>query len=293
MATNAKETWKPVSYLKFKTTKKYAVSSTGKLASYNTKIDENYVLKQHFNNGFPLVTVSSGTQSKALFLHQAMAHAFLKKPSPKHTYVLHLDYDKTNNQLSNLKWATKKEQIEHSKNSPFVKAAAANKVYTGATSKKLDVKKVTQLKKEIWNPKRKITLKQLAEKYGIAEMNLYRIKNGALWFHVHVEGEPIFPKYKEQLKNIAFHNKLQEKSKSSKSPKAIKVVSEKIKAKTSTIKKAKPTKKTTLNALSDTIKKKSDKVEKIKKGDKKIKKKELGKLKKKKDKKSKKNKKKK
>ena len=33
-----------------------------------------------------------------------------------------------------------------------------------------------------------------------------------MWFHVHVEGEPIFPRYKEQLKNIEFHNKVAAKA---------------------------------------------------------------------------------
>ena len=161
-----------------------------------------------------MVTIHVGDKTKALFAHHAVAYAFVKKPSPKHKYVLHLDHNKANNAPSNLKWATRAEQIEHSKKSPYVLAAAAHKVYTGATSKKLNEKKVIALKNEIWNPKRKLTFKQLAAKYGIAEMNLYRIKNGELWFHVHVEGEPIFPKYKAQLKNIEFHAKLEAKEKS-------------------------------------------------------------------------------
>jgi len=213
MAANDKEIWKQVTHLKASTSKRYAVSNKARLASYDNKIDERYILKQHSNGGFPMVTIHVGDKTKALFAHHAVAHGFLKKPSPKHKYVLHLDYNKANNDPSNLKWATRAEQIEHSKKSPFVLAAAAHKVYTGATSKKLNEKKVIQLKNEIWNPKRKLTFKQLAAKYGIAEMNLYRIKNGELWFHVHVEGEPIFPKYKAQLKNIEFHAKVEAKEK--------------------------------------------------------------------------------
>ena len=219
MASNDKETWKPVIHIKEKTTKRYAVSSHGRLASYDSKIEDKYILKQHLNGGFPMATIHTGGKSKALFSHQAAAHSFLKKPSPKHICIIHLDHNKANNHISNLKWVTKAGQIEHSKNSPYVKEAAARKVYTGATSKKLNEKKVIQLKKEIWNPKRKSTFKQLAEKYDIAEMNLYRIKNGELWFHVHVEGEPIFPKYKAQLKNIEFHAKA-----AAKKPAAKKVV---------------------------------------------------------------------
>jgi hypothetical protein len=234
MAANDKEIWKPVTHLKASTSKRYAVSNKARLASYDNKIDERYILKQHSNGGFPMVTIHVGDKTKALFAHHAVAYGFLKKPSPKHKYVLHLDYNKANNDPSNLKWATRAEQIEHSKKSPFVLAAAAHKVYTGATSKKLNEKKVIALKNEIWNPKRKLTFKQLAAKYGIAEMNLYRIKNGELWFHVHVEGEPIFPKYKAQLKNIEFHEKVASKVLASKAAKLKKAAPKKVVKKVAT-----------------------------------------------------------
>jgi hypothetical protein len=213
MAANDKEIWKPVTHIKGKTSKKYAVSSKGQLASYDKNIEDRYVLKQHLNGGFPMATIHVEGKSKALFSHQAIGGAFLKKHSPKCKFVIHLDHNKANNDISNLKWATKDEQVEHSKKSPYVLQAAARKVYTGATARKLDEKKVIALKKEIWNPKRKASLKQIAVKYGIAEMNLYRIKSGELWFHVHIEGEPIFPKYKAQLKNIEFHEKVAAKVK--------------------------------------------------------------------------------
>ncbi|MES2565356.1 MAG: NUMOD4 domain-containing protein [Bacteroidota bacterium] len=236
MAVNDKEVWKPVTFIKEKTRRKYAVSSNARLASYDRNINERFILKQHLNGGFPMVTIHVEDKTKALFAHHAVAYSFLKKPSPKYKYVLHLDYNKANNVPSNLKWATKEEQIDHSKKSPYVLASAAHKVYSGATSKKLNEKKVIQLKNEIWNPKRKLTFKQLAVKYGIAEMNLYRIKSGVLWFHVHVEGEPVFPKYKAQLKNLAFHEKMQAKEKAEDS--------KKIAQKIASIKKAKLAKKT-------------------------------------------------
>jgi hypothetical protein len=265
MAANDKETWKPVTHMKGHTTKKYAVSSKGRLASYDTKIDDKYVLKLHLNGGFPMATIHVNGKSKALFAHQAMGAAFLKKNNPKAKFVLHLDHNKANNELPNLKWATKKEQVEHSKKSPYVLQAAARKVYTGATARKLNEKKVIALKKEIWNPKRKASLKQIAAKYGIAEMNLYRIKNGELWFHVHVEGEPIFAKYKAQLKNIEFHAKAAKQAETKQSvkkaspEKAVKKAAPKKEVKKVTAKKApvkKATKKVTSRASVTNMKKK-------------------------------------
>jgi hypothetical protein len=279
MAANDKEIWKPVTHIKGKTSKKYAVSSKGRLASYDKNIEDRYVLKQHLNGGFPMATIHVEGKSKALFSHQAIGASFLKKHSPKCKFVIHLDHNKANNDISNLKWATKDEQVEHSKKSPYVLQAAARKVYTGATARKLDEKKVIALKKEIWNPKRKASLKQIAAKYGIAEMNLYRIKNGELWFHVHVEGEPIFPKYKAQLKNIEFHEKAAAKVKKSR-PGVTKKVAKKAAPK-KVVKKAAPlpagkvkkklvvkkiAKKIELSKPIVVVKPKKDKIKKDKKG---------------------------
>ncbi len=207
MASSNKEIWKPIASLKGTTKRNYAVSSEGRLASFDDDMNEKLVLRPHLNGGFPLVSVNSNGRSRALFMHSAVAEMFVKKRNPKCTRVIHIDHNKSNNEVSNLKWVTQAEQIEHSKKSPLVLQSIARKVQTGATAKKLNEKLVTQLKKELWNPKRKITLKALAQKFDIAEMNLYRIKSGQMWFHVHVEGEPVFPKYKEQLKNIEFQNK--------------------------------------------------------------------------------------
>ena len=263
MVANDKEIWKPVTHIKGKTSKKYAVSSKGRLASYDKNIEDRYVLKQHLNGGFPMATIHVEGKSKALFSHQAIGASFLKKHSPKCKFVIHLDHNKANNDISNLKWATKDEQVEHSKKSPDVLQAAARKVYTGATARKLDEKKVIALKKEIWNPKRKASLKQIAAKYGIAEMNLYRIKNGELWFHVHIEGEPIFPKYKAQLKNIEFHEKVAAKVKKAAPKKVVKKAAPKKAVKKAAPKKA--VKKATPKKSSQSVTKKPVVVVKAKK----------------------------
>ncbi len=212
MANQSKEIWKQIASLKGKTTRNYAVSNQGRLASYDKDLKDKLLLKPHLNGGFPLISVNSKGKSKALFVHNAVAETFLKKRNAKCDHVIHLDHNKANNEADNLKWVTQQEQIEHNKKSPLVREAIARKVHSGATAKKLNEKKVLQLKKELWDPKRKLTFKKLAEKYGIAEMNLYRIKSGEMWFHVHVEGEPVFKKYKEQLKNIELRNKKEAKA---------------------------------------------------------------------------------
>jgi hypothetical protein len=202
MNTTLKEIWKEIPSLLGLTSKKYAISNIGRVASFTNNIKDKYILKTHLNSGFPVISLTVSGKSKAVFIHHLVAEVFLKKRNHLCSNVIHLNHQKADNRTVNLKWVTKKEKIEHSKKNPTIIKAIANKIYTGAMAKKLDEKTVIKLKKEIWSPNRKLTFKQLAEKYGIAEMNLYRIKSGEMWFHIHVEGEPIFPKYKKQLENI-------------------------------------------------------------------------------------------
>ena len=49
---------------------------------------------------------------------------------------------------------------------------------------KLNTNQVSAIKKTIADPKRKLTYKQLAEKYDVSEMTLYRIKSGENWARV-------------------------------------------------------------------------------------------------------------
>ena len=49
---------------------------------------------------------------------------------------------------------------------------------------KLNEAAVKKIKETIANPKRKLTFKQLAAKYNVSEMTLYRIKSGENWGHI-------------------------------------------------------------------------------------------------------------
>jgi len=207
MASNTKEIWKQITALKGKTIKNYGISNFGNMCSYQKSLQDKQVIAFANNNGFPVTTIRINKRSTALFPHREVANYFLKRPNAKYTFVLHLDHDKLNNNVSNLKWATQAQQSEHNKHNPNVTDAISKRIRTGAMAKKLTDAKVLKLKTELWNPKRKLTLKQLAAKYDIAEMNLYRIKSGIFWYHIQVEGEPVWENYKTFLKNTKLAEK--------------------------------------------------------------------------------------
>jgi hypothetical protein len=198
------EKWKQIQFPRaVKLQKKYLVSNTGKVASYSGKPADADLLRLKEIEGYKCISLRMHGVKKSLFAHRLVAEAFLKRKSSKHTFVIHLDHNRKNNEVSNLKWATQMEQAAHRKNSPSVKKALKNRVLIGGVfSKVLTEAKVKKLKEEIWDPKRKKSLKKLAENYHTSEMNIYRIKSGEFWYRVKVKHEPDSPKYLEYLKAL-------------------------------------------------------------------------------------------
>ena len=115
-------------------------------------------------------------------IHRLVADYFLQGRSLNKTIVAHLDFDKLNNDVKNLKWMTPEENYAHQKNSPFVIEEKERRiVYGSITSKniKLTVTKVMLLKKML-NEGRK-TVTQLAKQFKVSDMQIIRIRRGENW----------------------------------------------------------------------------------------------------------------
>lgn len=196
------EKWKAIDFpKKVKLQKKYLVSNTGKLASYADSPKNAQKLKAKRIEDYHCISIRMFGVKKSLFVHRLVAEAFLRQPTPKHKYVIHLDHNKSNNNASNLKWTTLEQQVEHRKSSPAVKRAIKERVLQdGNYSKVLTEAKVRRMKEELFDPKRKRTLKKIADAYGVSEMNVYRIKSGEFWYKIKVKHEPDSKKYLEYLK---------------------------------------------------------------------------------------------
>jgi len=52
--------------------------------------------------------------------HRLVAEYFTEKPSPEHNVVIHKDFDKLNNHVSNVQWVTNDEAAAHHLNNPTV-----------------------------------------------------------------------------------------------------------------------------------------------------------------------------
>lgn len=172
---------------------RYAVSNHGQLKSFTDNINEGRILKGSMIEGFVYLRYKRQNNNEIVNyhhgLHKMIAELFIPKDSDDQEYVLHLDFDKINNHISNLKWATYDEMRAHGFKSPKVieaqrKFREFNIKRDGA---KLTSTDVIRLKKRILDPNRKTRLRLIAKEFGISEMQIHRIKTGENWGHIKVE----------------------------------------------------------------------------------------------------------
>ena len=176
------EVWKPLQFPGWKLLrKKYALSTTGRIASFSDDIlEDGKLLNGSLTTGYKTLNLHRPGNNGTLYIHREIAKLFLKKKSVKEKYVIHLNHDKTDNSVKNLKWASLEEMIGHQQNSP-AKIAYKQVQANRTVGLKLTSTQVKAIKKTLGSKNRQVTIRQLADKYSVSEMTLYRIKSGENW----------------------------------------------------------------------------------------------------------------
>ena len=179
------EKWKQLQFVGHKSlTRKYAVSSIGRAASFSRDLQEDgKILNGSVTSGYRTLNLHLENGNDTIYLHREIANFFCKKPSYKSKYVIHLNHKKADNHFKNLKWATLEEVGIHQQDSPQ-KIAYKKRQANRTAGLKLTISQVRKIKETINNPSRKITFKQMAIKYNVSEMTMYRIKSGENWRRV-------------------------------------------------------------------------------------------------------------
>ena len=183
------EKWQEFS-LGYNSQKRYAISTYGRLVSFMDKIKDGEILKGSLTSGYKSfryrIFVDKKVTNKNVLLHRIMAEQFLPKESEEQKFVIHLDFDKTNNRLENLKWATKEQSELHNRKNPDVIQAISNMVDNIRKGKrnKLNPSKVLFIREKLDDPNRKTRMRMLAKQFDVSEMQLYRIKRRENWGHV-------------------------------------------------------------------------------------------------------------
>lgn len=180
-----KEEWKPIRFHKGKGCK-YAISTHGRLVRFTKKIEDGSLLTGSRQAGYPIWRYSwfeNGVRfNGAQLIHKMVAEAFLPKPAKGKKIVIHLDFNKENNKVNNLQWATQQETANHARKNPAVIAARAEaRSRPTRTNSKLTEKNVVRIKKLLAQKK---TLRLIASQFGVTDMQIYRIKTGQNWASV-------------------------------------------------------------------------------------------------------------
>lgn len=153
------------------------LSNYGRVKSYGQD-PQGTIIKGGTINGYCTVNVKMANgKRRNFYLHKLFAKAFLKVKVGQKS-VIHINHDKQDNRLTNLKWVSHKERYAHQKTSPLdiKRRTSGERHYT-----KLSFAEASVLKKKLLDPNRKTRLKVLAKQFGVSEMQLHRIKTGENW----------------------------------------------------------------------------------------------------------------
>ena len=177
--TSSYEKWLDIDFSPEKAKSKYAISNMGRVKSYAVNKTEGKILKKGLINGYNSVAVKlESGKNKSYYVHRLVAAHFLGAPKPGDQYVIHLDYNKTNNHVYNLKLATQAESATHNNKNPAV-------IKRKTTGYKLTETKVRQIKRLLKSKKTRLSM--IAKQFGITHTQLNRIRSGENWGHVTID----------------------------------------------------------------------------------------------------------
>lgn len=90
---------------------KYKVSNDGRIWS---EYLQDFMKPYYSKGGYMRVKVNFGERNKKFMVHRLVAMAFIPNPDAEHlTQVDHIDCNRTNNTVDNLRWVSPKQNTQH------------------------------------------------------------------------------------------------------------------------------------------------------------------------------------
>ncbi|MDO1500173.1 NUMOD4 domain-containing protein [Winogradskyella maritima] len=172
------EEWKPIEFDDgIADNEKYKISNYGRII--NCKGEQEVLVKKTYINGYQNLPLKQKRNGKltSRYVHKLLAEHFLEKNDG--VCVIHLNYDKTDNRIENLKWATKREKELHQFNNPSWEQVVEKR---GKKIGKLNEGKVKIIKRQLKNNKTRISM--IAKRFGVSDTQIHRIKRGENWSSV-------------------------------------------------------------------------------------------------------------
>lgn len=171
---------------------RYAISNQGRLISFKENILEGNELNGGMVEGYKVfkynIKVDGKRKCKHFLFYRLVAEYFLPKTDDTKSFVLHLDYDKVNDRLENLRWANQQELTAHHIKNPAVIEGKAKTIAHNikADGRKLTSTQVIRIKKMLERKDNKTRLVMIAKQFNITTQQLYRIRTGENWSHIKI-----------------------------------------------------------------------------------------------------------
>ena len=153
-----------------------------KLAQYKKERDKLREKKKKQNHKIQ----KKREKSVILVIHRLVAEYFLEKPLEEDkVFVIHKDFDKTNNHVDNLAWASQKEiNARHSQQPKLILHRFKMQFYNipaPANHRKLSEADVLYIKKRL---KKGDTDAKLAQRFNVSNSTIMSIRNGKTWKNI-------------------------------------------------------------------------------------------------------------
>lgn len=184
------ERWKEISFPgKIRFSKRYAITNLGRFIAFKEHPRDGKVLNGKLTQGYPAKSVVINNVNRTFYYHKWVAEHFVKRPSSKHDYVIHLNHIKTDNKASNLKWVTREEMLAHLGKNPKVlsilrKTWKRNRL--NPVGSKLNESSVKKIRIELKKQNGKTNLHAIGKAFNISAEHVRRIKNNLVWKKVKV-----------------------------------------------------------------------------------------------------------
>jgi hypothetical protein len=151
---------------------RYKVSNLGNVIS--CKNGKERLLKIWKNElGYSMINFIQNGKKKNLRVHRLVAEAFLPRVEHKNE-VNHIDGNKDNNNVKNLQWVTRKENMRHAFDNGL-KVMPSREKHPMSKLKEKDIKKIRQLYNQ---GKKQIELSKI---YNVTQANISAIVTNKTW----------------------------------------------------------------------------------------------------------------
>lgn len=152
----------------FSTCGNYLVSNKGRVfvlehLKNGVFIRAKFLKLTRLNTGYPSIVLNDDNGKRKLTVHRIVADVFLPNPN-NYDMVNHKDSDRANNDVSNLEWCSREQNMRHAVNSD-------------AYAKKLNRDDVVNIRAS------SLSMNELAKKYSVTQTNIRYILQKKTWKH--------------------------------------------------------------------------------------------------------------